>query len=220
MTPEGAANLAKIRTTDSDPAIQTAAGAHHWRLVLLDVSGADNGDLIALGDGTRGQSELSQVPHDLILDRLFVHGEAAKGRRRGIALNSAETTITGSYVSDIKSVGRDAQAICGWNGPGPFTISNNYLEASGENILFGGADPGIPELVPEDIAITRQHALEAGCVAQRALGNQEPPRAQERAQGEDHRQRPRIQLAGGTGRVRRALHRQEPGRQLRMVRDL
>src|SRR5207249_192538 len=30
---------------------------------------------------------------------------------------------------------------------------NNYLEAAGENILFGGADPGIPNLIPSDITI-------------------------------------------------------------------
>ncbi|HZZ99324.1 MAG TPA: hypothetical protein VFK07_01265, partial [Candidatus Paceibacterota bacterium] len=30
---------------------------------------------------------------------------------------------------------------------------NDYLEASGENLLFGGADPSIPNLVPSDIEI-------------------------------------------------------------------
>src|SRR5262249_38079924 len=50
-----------------------------------------------------------------------------------------------------------SQAIGGWNGPGPYTISNNYLEAASENLLFGGADPGIPNLVPSDITITRNY---------------------------------------------------------------
>jgi hypothetical protein len=61
--------------------------------------------------------------------------------------------VTGSYISDIKVVGQDSQAIGGWNGPGPFVITNNYLEAAGENIMFGGADPAIPNLVPSDITI-------------------------------------------------------------------
>ena len=61
--------------------------------------------------------------------------------------------MTGSYISNIKVVGQDSQAIGGWNGPGPFVISNNYLEAAGENIMFGGADPAIPNLVPADITI-------------------------------------------------------------------
>ncbi len=32
-------------------------------------------------------------------------------------------------------------------------IENNYLEAAAENILFGGADPPIRDLVPSDITI-------------------------------------------------------------------
>ncbi len=152
VTPAGAARFAKLQTPDNQPALQTAPGAHHWRVTALEVIGAGDGDLVALGDG-RPQTSPAQVPHDLVVDRVFVHGDAARGRRRGIALNSASTTISNSYVSDIKAVGRDAQAICGWNGPGPFTIVNNYLEASTENVLFGGADPSIANLVPTDITI-------------------------------------------------------------------
>ena len=153
VTPADAAHFAKLQTPDTLPALQTATGAHHWRVMLLEVLGPDDGDLVALGDG-RTQTAPAQVPHDLVIDRVFVHGDAARGRRRGISLNSASTTVTGSHISDIKAVGRDAQALCGWNGPGPFTITNNYLEASSENILFGGADPAIANLVPADITIT------------------------------------------------------------------
>ena len=71
----------------------------------------------------------------------------------GIALNSGDTTIADSYVSDIKGVGIDTQAIGGWNGSGPYRIHNNYLEAAGEVIMFGGDDPKIPSLVPSDIEV-------------------------------------------------------------------
>ena len=63
------------------------------------------------------------------------------------------STITGSYIAEIKAVGQDSQAIAGWNGPGPYAITNNYLEGAGENVIFGGADPAIPNLVPGDITI-------------------------------------------------------------------
>ena len=43
----------------------------------------------------------------------------------------------------------------GWNGPGPFLIENNYLEAAGENVMFGGSDPSIANLVPSNITIRR-----------------------------------------------------------------
>ena len=62
-----------------------------------------------------------------------------------------------SYISDIKAVNADSQAINGYNGAGPFTIENNYLEAAGENVLFGGADPAVTNLVPSDIVLRRNH---------------------------------------------------------------
>ena len=134
----------------------TARGAHHWRLVLLELEGGGDrsGEILALGDGSAAQNALSQVPHDLVIDRCYIHGDAATGQKRCVALNSAATTITSSHIADCKRVGQDAQAIAGWNGPGPFTISNNYLEGAAENLIFGGADPSIPNLVPSDILIT------------------------------------------------------------------
>jgi hypothetical protein len=65
--------------------------------------------------------------------------------------------VVNSHLSDFKEVGADSQAVAGWNGPGPFRIENNYLEAAGENVMFGGADPAVPYLVPSDIEVRRNH---------------------------------------------------------------
>src|SRR6185295_8362416 len=108
---------------------------------------------IALGDGGAAQNDLSTVPSGLALDRLYIHGDADRGQKRGIALNADQTTITGCYISDIKAIGQDSQAIGGWNGPGEYIIENNYLEAAGENIMFGGGDPSIPDLTPTKIMV-------------------------------------------------------------------
>ena len=153
ISPANAPALAVIRQSGSVPAFQTASGAHHWRLMLLEIQGNGSNDIVTLGDGSSAQRSPSQLPHDLVVDRVYIHGDAARGQKRGIALNSASTTIAGSFIADIKSVGQDSQAIGGWNGPGPFTISNNYLEAAGENLMFGGVDPAIAGLVPSDITI-------------------------------------------------------------------
>ena len=64
---------------------------------------------MTLGDGSSAQRSLSQLPHDLVVDRVYLHGDASKGQKRGIALNSASTTITGSYVAHIKAVGQDSR---------------------------------------------------------------------------------------------------------------
>jgi hypothetical protein len=77
--------------------------------------------------------------------------------RRGISLNGISIIVENSYIAGIKGLGQDTQAIEGWNGPGPFKILNNYLEAAGENIMFGGAKASIPNLVPSDIEVRHNY---------------------------------------------------------------
>ena len=159
ITPELSGRLAKLQSANGNPALRTAPGAHHWKLVLLELgpNQAGAGDILQLGDGGSAQSSLDRVPSELIVDRCYIHGDPTRGQKRGIALNSASTTVIGSYISDIKSTSQDAQAIAGWNGPGPYMIENNYLEASGENFMLGGATPGINGVVPSDVTFRRNH---------------------------------------------------------------
>lgn len=159
VSPAHAPLLAKLKSPNRQPALQTAPGAHHWRLQLLEfVANEDGaGDIITLGDGSRAQKASADVPREIVIDRCFVHGDPVKGQKRGIALNSGSTVIIESYISDIKAKGQESQAIAGWNGPGPYTIENNYLEGAGENFLLGGADPAIPGLVPQDVVFRRNH---------------------------------------------------------------
>jgi hypothetical protein len=44
-----------------------------------------------------------------------------------------------------------------YNTSGPLQIRNNYIEAAGENVMFGGADSRAPALVPADIEISNNH---------------------------------------------------------------
>lgn len=45
----------------------------------------------------------------------------------------------------------------GGTAPGPFKIVNNHLEGNGENVMFGGANPTIQDLVPSDIEVRNNH---------------------------------------------------------------
>ena len=159
ILPSHAPLLAKLRSGNSASALRTAPGAHHWRVMLLELQAnfEGYGEIIQLGDGSSAQNQAAQVPHTIELDRLYIHGDPAMGQKRGIALNAAGISIRNCYISDIKAVGIDTQAIGGWNGPGPFTIENNYLEASGENFLLGGADPAIPNLISENVTFRYNH---------------------------------------------------------------
>jgi hypothetical protein len=156
INPSYSALLPKLVSPNSLPALATEAGAHHYKLVALEFPANPLGyyDMLDLGDGSSLQNTLASVPHDLVLDRLYMHGSPTLGQKRAIGLNSASTTIENCYISEIKAVGQDSQGIAGWNGPGPYAIVNNYIEAAAENILFGGADPSIPNLIPSNITIT------------------------------------------------------------------
>ena len=140
-----------------EPALRTAPGAHHWRLVGLELRKRAPQDvvydLVELGTSGAEQDRRAEVPHHLVLDRVWVHGDPAGELKRGIALNSAHTTIVRSTVSEVGVKGQDSQAIGGWNGPGPFTIADNRLQGAAENVMFGGAAPSIAGLVPSDIVV-------------------------------------------------------------------
>ena len=161
MTPAYASLLPKIVSTNSNPALQTAAGAHNYRIMFVEMtvstSVTQNYGIVSLGDGSAAQNSLSLVPTNLILDRVYVHGHSTLNVSRCVALNSAATAVIDSYLSECHASGFDSQAISGWNGPGPFKIVNNYLEGAGENVMFGGADPKIANLTPSDIEIRHNH---------------------------------------------------------------
>lgn len=159
VSPSQSALMAKIVTPNSDAAIKTAPGAHHYRFIGIEFGIAAgvtlNYGVVMLGDSE--QQRLEEVPRDIIIDRCYIHGNNTGQARRGVALNSAATAIIDSYIANFHGEGVDTQAVCGWNGPGPFQIINNYLEGAAENVLFGGADPSIVNLVPSDIEFRRNH---------------------------------------------------------------
>jgi hypothetical protein len=145
--------LATIRSASTSSAVTTAAGASFYRFVGVAFEANQNGagDIISLG--TSAQTTLAQVPHDLEFDRVLIAGHPTAGQKRGIAANAANVVVINSDIRGIKAVGQDSQAIAAWNTPGPMVIRNNYLEAAGENILFGGADIKLANVVPSDITI-------------------------------------------------------------------
>ncbi len=140
------------------PVIRTSPGSNHFRFIGVEISptrGVSLYQLVQLGDGD--ETSLAQLPNDFVFDRSYLHGDPAAGTRRGIAMNVPNVTVMNSYLSDFKIVNADSQALACWNGPGPLTITNNYLEGAGENILIGGQDPTIQNLVPSGITIRQNH---------------------------------------------------------------
>lgn len=139
------------------PLLRTDPGAHGYVVKFIEFDGTahlGNQTLVQIGEDTA-----VTPPYDITLDRVYIHGHPYKGQKRGVTLNGRKLSILNSFIADIKGVNVDTQAIGAWNGAGPFTIENNYLEAAGENIMFGGGDPAIANLVPSDIVIRRNHVF-------------------------------------------------------------
>jgi hypothetical protein len=156
VSPVTAAGMPKL-VSATGSVVMAEPGSHHYRLVGLEIrptQGVFLHDLVELG---YNETAVDDLPHHIVIDRCYLHGDPRKGARRGVALNSRDSAVVHSYFSDFKEVGADSQAIAGWNGTGPYTIADNYLEAAGENVLFGGADPAIANLVPADIEVLRNH---------------------------------------------------------------
>jgi hypothetical protein len=160
--PDDAGSLARVVSPGNGlPALSVMPGVHDLRLVGLELAPesaqSEVYEVLALGSAGPDQSTLEQVPTRILVERSWIHGWPDVNFKRGIGLNSAHTCIADSTIVDFHSDFQDSQAIGGFNGPGPFRILNNRLEGGAENIMFGGATPSIPDLVPSDIEILRNH---------------------------------------------------------------
>ena len=136
--------LATLTSAVGEPVLTTGKGVSGWRFEGLDFdpfAGIPNGEAVVI-DGS----------HDIAFDRCRIQAPAT-GLKRGIRANGTRITITRSRIAGVWAPGQDSQAIAAWDGAGPYTITDNYLEAASENILFGGADSSSEANMPSDIRI-------------------------------------------------------------------
>jgi len=133
-------------------------GANHYRFLGLEITrgspGANLGALALVNGGTANH---------LIFDRVWLHGNAQDETTRGLAMRDmTDVAVVDSFFNDFHCVAVtgacvDAQALgsSGSDVPnGPYKIENNFLEASGENIMFGG---GPASVAPADIEIRHNY---------------------------------------------------------------
>lgn len=150
--------MAKVQMqTKGDGPFRFAAGANYYRFIGLEVTRPA---------GTPGKARLMSgrgtVDH-LVVDRSWLHGNAQDETYVGVRLSGVtNAAIVDSYFSDFHCIAVsgacvDAHAVAGGIGntqDGPFLIQDNFLEASGETVLFGG---GPATLTPTDIEILGNH---------------------------------------------------------------
>ena len=143
--------------SNTAPVLTIPAGSSYWHLQFLEFRGnpSGSGDILRIGSHTETQP--SNQTHHVVFDRVYVHGDPIKGGKNGIVAHASHFELRDSYVSDIKLYGTETHAFIAYNGPGPYTIENNYLEASGINVMIGGADPTNESMIPSDITFRFNH---------------------------------------------------------------
>jgi hypothetical protein len=139
--------------------INFASGANYYRIIGLEITRtAGTGGVSALWSVAKGGTA-----NNLVVDRVWMHGTAQDDTTRAIELGgSTYVAIVDSFFTDFHCVSitgscSDAQTINGGLGDnqmGPYKIVGNFLEASGENILFGGGEATV---TPADIEIRQNH---------------------------------------------------------------
>src|SRR4051812_3537388 len=140
--PQDVALLPTLAAVVASPIVD-GVGAANWRL--------DGIALESVIDGT-GEVILLQDSTNIYLDRLLIVA-GVNGQKRGIRGNGQNITLTRSYIANIARASQDSQAFCAWDGAGPYTLTNNYLEAASENVMIGGADSQSPDRIPSDILV-------------------------------------------------------------------
>lgn len=143
--------------TNGDGAIRLADGANHYRILGLEITRP-----VGMTSGAKLILPLGAADH-IVLDRSWLHGTPQDETHNGFNLNGVRYgAVVDSYFNDFKCVSvtgtcTDAHAISGGvsdTQDGPYLIQNNFLEASGESVMFGG---GPATTTPTDIQILHNH---------------------------------------------------------------
>jgi hypothetical protein len=154
--------MPKIMTASTQSALILPPGSNHYRLVGIEVYSASTA-------GCGGQNCYSQslvngnsVPgrplvDSIIVDRCYLHGSPTIDVRVGVVANGSNFAVIDSYISDIHQSTNDSQAVLAYYSPGPIKIVNNFLSATGEDVMFGGAGGLSNPWVPSDVEIRGNH---------------------------------------------------------------
>ncbi len=134
----------------------TVLGSRVKVVGLTVANGAPDRDTINVG--SNAIASIAALPHEVTLERVSAVAGPGGGHR-AFGLHGVGITLVDCRATGFWEVGRDSQAIWINNGPGPYTILRGYFEAAGENMMVGGALPGIrdPGGIPSDITVRGAH---------------------------------------------------------------
>jgi hypothetical protein len=152
MTAADAASMAVLRPANPAEAIITGAGVNGWTFqgVCFDSPGGFYNHVYLYNENLGGGN--FRNTQNIIFDRIVIVGDDPNSTRTGLYLNGS-ATVTKSHIANIHKTGEESKAIVLQEGPGPFTITDNYLEAASINVLFGGGDTSSSAHIANDILV-------------------------------------------------------------------
>jgi hypothetical protein len=153
VSPANVADMPKLVSTNAAPIIDVLAGANYWRFVGLNITETYVSSNLLFGNYTSS----TPLPDNIFIDRCYIHGLPTASVHRAILANDTNFAIVDSYVSDIQGPGVETQGIALWTTPGPIKIVNNYISATTENVMFGGAGGPANPYVPSDIEMRNNY---------------------------------------------------------------
>jgi hypothetical protein len=162
-----AARMPKIVATGAAPAISVLPGASFYRFAGLEffstsTQGCGRDRTPRVNCFTYFLLDMpaesgKPLPESITVDRCYMHGSDTQDIRAAVVANGTGVAVIDSYISDIHQSTSDSQAIRAYRTPGPIKVVNNFLSATTENLMFGGAGGADNPYVASDLEIRRNH---------------------------------------------------------------
>lgn len=160
-TPTVAQQFAKIVSPNVAPVLVAKNGGCKLWLSRLEITATAqsatvnyNYGLVRLGEDETSNAAL---PHDIVIERAYIHGTPTTSTQNAVVFNAARLTLKDSWVSEIHWPGTETHCVVGYDGTGPFRLTNNYLSCASINVLLGGATPQIAGNYSGDVEIRSNH---------------------------------------------------------------
>ena len=175
ISPSNIGLMATLATNTSYSVIEPASGAGNYQFIGIEFTNTaslttNNGNTTFIVLATPQSPTSGKWGHDMVFDRVWIHpyedvtNPSSPTRSASIAINldGANQTIKNSYISgfccftgNAPTTPQTSVGISVNSGPGPLTITNNFVEAYGWNIFTGGggaSDPGSILIDPANTA--------------------------------------------------------------------
>src|SRR4030095_2929457 len=159
ISPSNIGLMATLATNSNAWVIETAPGAGNYQFIGIEFTNtanvtANKGFNPTLVMASPQYIAYGNWSHDMVFDRVWIHpyddvtnpSGTTRSAAFAIRLDGVNQTLKNSYISgfccfqsDTPTVVAQSEGIAIPVGPGPVTITNNFVEAFGWNIFTGGS---------------------------------------------------------------------------------